>query len=215
MDSPFVSSTESDRWADDLVAYFSALGGSARLTPDLYDYVEKNPRRPLIPTWKGTLRRTIYEHSSDAITVWPKGPMKRDLFRVMGELGDGSWGLRQYVTPQTSDTDLDRFSEDVLPDLLPERQLVIRELIKRDQRLAKDLKKTKGYTCEVCGKKSTWTTAEGIPYVEAHHLIPLGSNGSDDEHNLIVVCADCHRMLHYGTDGEHRTRELLEARKYL
>lgn len=40
-----------------------------------------------------TLRRTIYEHSFDAITVWPKGPMKRDLFRVMGEFGGSAhWG---------------------------------------------------------------------------------------------------------------------------
>jgi predicted restriction endonuclease len=138
--------------------------------------------------------------------------MKRDLFRVMGELGDGHWGLRQYVTPQTSETDIDRFSDDVAPGLPPEKQIVIREIIKRDQRLAKALKKARDYTCEVCGAKSTWVTSEGVPYVEAHHVIALGEDGFDDERNLIIACADCHRMLHYGANAKGKSRELRIAR---
>jgi hypothetical protein len=206
------SPTESDRWADDLVLYFSELGGSAKLTPDLYDHVHANPKRPLAPNWQSALRKSIYAHSSDAVTLWPKGPMKRDLFRVIGELGDGHWGLRQYITPQTSETDLDRFSEDVSAFLSPERQSVIRDLIKRNQRLARDIKKKRNYTCEICLVPSGWKTSEGHAYVEAHHVIPLGESGADHERNLIVVCPGCHRMLHYGSNRDAIALQLRDER---
>ncbi len=38
---------------------------------------------------------------------------------------------------------------------------------------------------------------DGEPYIEAHHLIPLGEGGADRPENLIVVCPMLHRMLHY------------------
>ena len=37
----------------------------------------------------------------------------------------------------------------------------------------------------------------GELYCESHHLIPLGENGSDLPHNIIIVSPLIHRMLHY------------------
>ncbi len=39
--------------------------------------------------------------------------------------------------------------------------------------------------------------SDGTPYTEAHHLIPLGEGGADAPHNLVIVSAHIHRMLHY------------------
>ena len=47
------------------------------------------------------------------------------------------------------------------------------------------------YTCQVCGKKHT--------RVEVHHIIYRSQGGTDDEHNLITLCEDCHSKVHNGT----------------
>ena len=52
----------------------------------------------------------------------------------------------------------------------------------------------------------------GVPYCETHHLIPLGLDGFDEARNLIVLCADCHRYLHYADGGLDESRRLFEAR---
>ena len=40
----------------------------------------------------------------------------------------------------------------------------------------------------------------GKDYIEVHHVVPLASRDAeteiDPEKNLIVVCANCHRMIH-------------------
>jgi 5-methylcytosine-specific restriction endonuclease McrA len=60
------------------------------------------------------------------------------------------------------------------------------------------LKKLHQHTCQLC-RKPGFMQRNGIPYVESHHIVELhqlvaGSYCSD---NIVVVCADCHRKLHY------------------
>ena len=35
--------------------------------------------------------------------------------------------------------------------------------------------------------------------VDAHHIVPVSENGTDDDWNLLVLCANHHRQLHYAT----------------
>lgn len=46
------------------------------------------------------------------------------------------------------------------------------------------------YTCQICGAKHT--------RLEVHHIIYRSQGGTDDEHNLITLCADCHAAIHAG-----------------
>ena len=43
-------------------------------------------------------------------------------------------------------------------------------------------------------------TDEGGFYIEGHHLIPLGEEGSDDPNNVVILCPLCHKKLHYSKD---------------
>lgn len=106
------------------------------------------------------------------------------------------------------DDDPDELAKDAKLGLPPERQQVVREIIKRNKKLAEDRKRATNYSCEVCQSHSDWTTAKGNPYVEAHHIIPLGDDGFDDESNLIIVCADCHRRLHYAANRDDELKAL-------
>ena len=42
--------------------------------------------------------------------------------------------------------------------------------------------------CRVCGRKPK--------YLQCHHIVPVGRNGSHHSSNLISVCRRCHKMLH-------------------
>jgi predicted HNH restriction endonuclease len=66
------------------------------------------------------------------------------------------------------------------------------------------LKKELGFKCQVCdalgGKPTGFLKKNGEPYVEAHHVMPVsaGEVGSLAASNILVVCANHHRQLHYG-----------------
>ena len=46
------------------------------------------------------------------------------------------------------------------------------------------------YTCQYCGKKNC--------RLEVHHVKFRSNGGTDDEENLITLCADCHKGVHAG-----------------
>lgn len=78
-----------NRWVDEIVNAFKALGGKAQLS-ELYDHIENTTSRDLPDTWQATVRYTIQLHSSDSDTY--KGG--RDLFK---RLSRGYWALQEYA----------------------------------------------------------------------------------------------------------------------
>ena len=70
------------------------------------------------------------------------------------------------------------------------------ETFERNRKAVRDLKRLYK-TCQVTGDDFVFSKANGEPYLEVHHLVPLGEGGSDDPANLVVISAHIHRMLHY------------------
>jgi len=74
----------------------------------------------------------------------------------------------------------------------------------RNGRLAADAKRFHGATCMVCGFNFEEKYGQrGRGYIEAHHVVPFAQLASEPEPVLldpttdfVVVCANCHRMLH-------------------
>lgn len=56
--------------------------------------------------------------------------------------------------------------------------------------------------CEYCGEN---ITARGIKE-EIHHIVPWASRGSDNYHNLIVLCPNCHSKAEYISKEEFRLK---------
>lgn len=54
--------------------------------------------------------------------------------------------------------------------------------------------------CECCGAAAPFTTAEGEPFLEIHHLRRLADGGSDTVTNAVALCPNCHREMHYGIE---------------
>lgn len=79
----------------------------------------------------------------------------------------------------------------------------ITEKIERG-RIAEMIKELMCHKCLICEKlyydPYAFLTPQGIPYVEVHHVIPISTReiGVNSITNLITVCANHHRQLHYG-----------------
>ena len=70
------------------------------------------------------------------------------------------------------------------------------ETFERNRKAVRELKKLYK-TCQITGDTFVFPKANGRPYLEVHHLVPLGEGGADSPANLVVISAHIHRMLHY------------------
>lgn len=59
--------------------------------------------------------------------------------------------------------------------------------------------------CEMpaCGH-ALFVREDGNPYLEVHHVIPLGEGGDDTLGNVAALCPHCHRELHFGKQRKER-----------
>lgn len=83
----------------------------------------------------------------------------------------------------------------------------------RNKELVAKLKKAYQYKCQLCADEENFVILQneetGEKYVEVHHIIP-NCEGEDEEgtldrpDNLIVVCPNHHRFLHYHLGGNYR-----------
>ncbi len=72
----------------------------------------------------------------------------------------------------------------------------MQQVRKRNRGAVAALKKLYG-ECQMTGNKYVFQSAKGAPYLEVHHLVPLGLGGADSPHNMVVLSAHAHRMLHH------------------
>lgn len=93
--------------------------------------------------------------------------------------------------------------EEKMRELTPKVKEEISTYIERGQ-IAKEVKKLTGFKCLVCEQLGfaplSFKKPDGEYYVETHHIEPVSKllKGSLGLTNLITVCANHHRQLHYG-----------------
>lgn len=51
--------------------------------------------------------------------------------------------------------------------------------------------------CENCGSPAPFNRVNGDPFLEVHHVRPLGEGGPDTTENAAACCPNCHRQLHF------------------
>ena len=69
----------------------------------------------------------------------------------------------------------------------PTKQPRLRLDPKLYQQLRKEVLRRDGWRCQVCGSRQN---------LQVHHKQLRSQQGSDDELNLITLCAGCHERLH-------------------
>jgi 5-methylcytosine-specific restriction protein A len=56
--------------------------------------------------------------------------------------------------------------------------------------------------CEICSDTAPFLGAGGEPFLEVHHVRPLGEGGPDTVDNAAACCPNCHRQLHHDPNRE-------------
>lgn len=63
--------------------------------------------------------------------------------------------------------------------------------------------------CEHCGAPAPFKRLDGEPFLEVHHVRPLGEGGPDTTENAAACCPNCHRRLHYDPAKDSLRLELI------
>ena len=96
------------------------------------------------------------------------------------------------------------FASDFLPsagDEVKIREHVIKTK-QRNTRIVRKLKALYNHRCQITGTDFIFAKKNGENYTEAHHLIPLGEDGSDTPQNLLILSPLVHKMLHHADVSE-------------
>lgn len=127
----------------------------------------------------------------------------------------------EYGVVSTSDVDVNIV---VMPDYSPEQKPETvtnkRSAIKRSETRAKNSLILAEFKCDLDNSHVSFKAKNGKPYMEAHHLIPLSAQDEfeyslDVEANIVCLCPNCHRLLHYGVNVQNQLEELYTKRKQL
>ena len=76
------------------------------------------------------------------------------------------------------------------------------------------------FKCEIDASHYTFLRRSGKPYTEPHHLIPMSqqaqfSQSLDNVANIVSLCSNCHKEIHYGRDANKLIHKLYGMRKDL
>lgn len=70
-----------------------------------------------------------------------------------------------------------------------------------------------GGKCEYCGREIDYRG------MQLHHVVPVSMNGTNNPHNLMCLCSECHHLIHGNAVVNHdliekKLREHPEVRKH-
>jgi predicted HNH restriction endonuclease len=180
------------KWWESVEQALENLGGKASLK-DIYDEVRRVrvEHGDTTPVSLDEVVRKELEYNSSDSKNWRS---TRDLFFSVHGIGNGFWGLRDQIAEPPLASDINE--PEVLPESKSKEQTIYR--IIRDTVMTRKVKALNDHKCQIC--QATIILPDGTRYVEAHHIIPIGTphNGPDIPSNIIVVCPNHHAMLDFG-----------------
>ena len=137
--------------------------------------------------------------------IYRVGGVKAKMKNVVFELDEI---LDMYVYDDTGSYDIvideqikKNFDEDFGNDIQNEtkEQRILR--IKRYQKTVNELKVKYNYKCQISSCGYSFPMDNGKGYCEAHHIELLSNNGSQKPENVLILCANHHRMFHYANQN--------------
>ena len=188
-------------WLEVIISAMERLGGHAKYK-DLYYMIEDlyPDKVSSVKDYKAQVRGTIERFSSDS-EVFHKTKSKRDIFYLVGEKGDGHWGMRDFE-PHDDDVDITEDDEGFEEGKKKLRTHIYRE---RNYRVIKEAKKRYKdkygkLICQICNFDFEKIYGNiGKDFIEGHHIIPVSELQEGDKtkvEDIVLVCSNCHKMLH-------------------
>lgn len=197
-------------------------------------YVDENLSQMFDPNVRAGIIRIDYSLSLNASdNIWPFYLAEGEAVAVtrgegIGDRTDGESELtdggepesRRKSSKQVRGRHGGRTEDEIIRDLFdndttvaeedPQTRKVINRVRVRNQRAIRDLKILYQGRCQISGGEYTFLKRNGEPYLEAHHLIPLGEGGADHPYNIIVVSPLIHQMLHHADVSEIMLNDIVD-----
>ncbi|WP_082133753.1 HNH endonuclease [Vogesella sp. EB] len=134
----------------------------------------------------------------------------------IGYMSASEWERIGKQDPDDAD-----YQQALQAELAGQRVAQTRYAYPRQLALAKSECENADYRCRVDDFHQSFISGtNGKPFVEIHHLVPLGQQGNytvtlDCAANLVALCPNCHRQLHHGEATGRNTllEKLLAVRK--
>lgn len=83
--------------------------------------------------------------------------------------------------------------------VIPKTKAVVVNVYERNPYVVAEVLDRANGTCERCNAVAPFTRKrDGSLYLEAHHIMRLADGGEDTVNNVIALCPNCHRELHFG-----------------
>lgn len=188
-------------WLEVIISAMERLGGHAKYK-DLYFMIEYlYPEKvSSVKDYKAQVRGTIERFSSDS-EVFHKISSNKDIFYLVGEKGDGHWGMRDFE-PHDYDVDITEDDDGFVEGKKKLRTHICRE---RNYKVIKEAKKRYKQKhgkliCEICQFDFEKVYGEiGKDFIEGHHIVPVSELQDGDRtevEDIVLVCSNCHKMLH-------------------
>lgn len=171
---------------------------SFKWTPDIFDKIRANAR--LLPGQAAIPWRKAIKEQEAAIRKWAEGlvPASNEVIAAALEVATEADGF-----------DLAELERDLL-----KRKPAVRERISKSIErgsIGARLKRANGFRCQICDALGLaalgFLKPDGEHYVEAHHATPVAELeiGSLSATNIMIVCPNHHRQMHYGSVTIERT----------
>lgn len=183
----------SDTWLEMVIRTMVELGGGARYEEIYKKFSEIYPEKVAeVKDYTAHIRGTIESFSSDCERYRKnKSKNKKDLFE---KIARGHWKLRLSDKIDLTEDDAGYCEGKELLYLHIRRERNNQVIRKAKE---KYFNKHGKYECLLCGFDFKKEYDED--YIEGHHIIPVSTLKEGDKtkiEDILLVCANCHRMLH-------------------
>ncbi len=86
----------------------------------------------------------------------------------------------------------------------PNKREIVATTYERNPKIAELAKRMANGKCRLCGKRGPFKDSFGRPFLETHHVKWLSKGGKDSIDNIVALCPNCHRKMHYLDDKQDR-----------
>ena len=96
------------------------------------------------------------------------------------------------------------------------QKMVSKVITPRNIAMAKFVISQANGKCELCKLETNIIKTNGSPFLEAHHIIPLSEGGQDIYENIVALCPNCHKRIHFSSEPakvQNEFQRILRQRK--
>lgn len=150
---------------------------------------------------------------------------QKNSFDIIEKIDKQNTSVRELLNEEDSQgfvstNDLDETENlyaEYSPSARPEKLIGENVSFKRNSEKAKKCIVLANYSCNLDITHNSFIAKNGKTYMEAHHLVPLFAQeffeySLDVDANIISLCPNCHRKLHYGDDIYNDLKKLYDDR---